>query len=285
MAMEFKIGDFARLVQVSVKTLHYYDDIKLFRPARVDPFTGYRYYTLEQAAQLNRIIALRDLGFALEQVQALVDDAVSAEEMRGMLRLRRAQLAQEIESAQAKLARVDVRLRWIEKENKMPDVEVLVKHMPAVVVAGARTVVNSPEQMREQCMALDAAACRLIEQAQLATDGISLALYYGNGENGIDVEMAYTVGGAGEAVEPIAGAKVHTLPAAQVAYAVYHGSYDDFAAVGQLHAGLRQATEEQGYQVAGACREYYLQPPRAQDEPIGIMEIQYPVAKRQDAKQ
>jgi DNA-binding transcriptional MerR regulator len=64
----FKIGDFSNLTRVPVRTRHYYDEIGLFRPQHVDPFTGYRYYSFEQLPRLNRILALKDLGFALEQI-------------------------------------------------------------------------------------------------------------------------------------------------------------------------------------------------------------------------
>ena len=64
-----KIGDFARLGQVSVVTLRHYDDIGLLKPVRVDSFTGYRYYSIEQLNHLNRILTLKDLGFSLDQVE------------------------------------------------------------------------------------------------------------------------------------------------------------------------------------------------------------------------
>ena len=63
-----KIGEFSRLAQVSTKTLRHYDQCGLFRPAWIDRFTGYRYYTLSQLPQLNRILTLKDLGFSLEQI-------------------------------------------------------------------------------------------------------------------------------------------------------------------------------------------------------------------------
>ena len=67
-----KIGYFARISQVTVKTLHHYDRIGLLKPAHVDPFTSYRYYTIDQLGQLNRILALKDLGLSLEQIAQLL---------------------------------------------------------------------------------------------------------------------------------------------------------------------------------------------------------------------
>jgi hypothetical protein len=58
----FKIGDFSRLSLVSVKALRYYDELGLLKPARVDEFTGYRYYSASQLTRLNRILAMKDMG-------------------------------------------------------------------------------------------------------------------------------------------------------------------------------------------------------------------------------
>ena len=62
----FKIGEFSKLSQVTVKTLRYYDEIGLLKPAEVDRFTSYRYYSARQLPRLHRILALKDLGLSLE---------------------------------------------------------------------------------------------------------------------------------------------------------------------------------------------------------------------------
>ena len=60
-----RIGDFSKLSRVSVKTLRYYDEMGLLKPLYVDRFTGYRFYEYHQLLRLNRILALKDLGFSL----------------------------------------------------------------------------------------------------------------------------------------------------------------------------------------------------------------------------
>lgn len=67
--MLYKIGDFSKLVNISVKTLRYYDDIDLFKPADVDLFTGYRYYKKEQIKDLELINKLKMIGFSLEEIK------------------------------------------------------------------------------------------------------------------------------------------------------------------------------------------------------------------------
>ena len=131
----FTIGDFARHGQVSVRMLRHYDMTGLLRPAWVDPASGYRFYEAAQLARLNRIVALKDLGFTLEQVAAMLDEQVSAEQLRGMLRLRQAELQSAIAADRLRLAQVEARLRIIEMEGTMPVEDIGVKRIPAVRVA------------------------------------------------------------------------------------------------------------------------------------------------------
>lgn len=64
----FKISEFSRFTRVSVKMLRHYDEIGLLRPAHIDPVNNYRYYSADQLPRLNRIIALKDLGFSLSEI-------------------------------------------------------------------------------------------------------------------------------------------------------------------------------------------------------------------------
>lgn len=100
----FKIGDFSQLTRVPVSTLRYYADRGLLEPAHTDPYTSYRYFTLDQLP-LNRILALKDLGLSLEEITFLLDGELSAEQLRGMLRLKQAELSEEIQTAQERLSR------------------------------------------------------------------------------------------------------------------------------------------------------------------------------------
>lgn len=67
--MLYKIGDFSKETNVSVKTLRYYDEINLFKPMEIDLFTGYRYYDSSQIDDLNLILKLKEVGFTLEEIK------------------------------------------------------------------------------------------------------------------------------------------------------------------------------------------------------------------------
>ncbi|HLB47902.1 MAG TPA: helix-turn-helix domain-containing protein [Anaerolineales bacterium] len=104
-----KIGDFSKLSQATVKALRLYDEMGLLKPARVDNFTGYRYYSADQLPRLNRILALKDLGFSLEQIAQLLKDDLPVEQLRGMLKMKRAEIEQRLEDEQERLTRVEAR--------------------------------------------------------------------------------------------------------------------------------------------------------------------------------
>ncbi len=105
----FAIGDFARHGRVSVRMLRHYDAIGLLRPAYVDPVTGYRSYEAGQFVDLNRIVALKDLGFSLEQVRTLIADEITPAELRALLTMRRAELESTVAESFARLAQVESR--------------------------------------------------------------------------------------------------------------------------------------------------------------------------------
>ncbi len=112
----FRIGLFARLCQVSVSALRYYDEIDLLKPESVDPFTGYRYYTAEQVPRLNRIMALKDLGFALDDIRQMVNTDLTASQIRAMLLRRQTDLEAQLMQTQEQLAHVQTRLRQLALE-------------------------------------------------------------------------------------------------------------------------------------------------------------------------
>ena len=136
-----KIGDFSRLSQVSVKTLRYYDEVALLKPTQVDEVSGYRYYSVAQLRQLHRILALRDLGFSLDQIGYVLEADLSIEELRGMLRLRRAEQQQRLLKEQERLDRVEALIQLIHQENTVNTDAVITKDTAAQRFASIRKTI------------------------------------------------------------------------------------------------------------------------------------------------
>ncbi|MFH9349197.1 MerR family transcriptional regulator [Kitasatospora sp. NPDC017646] len=272
------IGDFASHGRVSVRMLRHYDAIGLLRPARVDPATGYRSYEAGQLARLNRVIALKELGFTLQQVRAVLDEQPDAAELRGMLRLRRAQLAAAIAADEQRLARVEARLRTIESEGNMFEHDVVVKPVPSVRVAQLTGVAASyqPEDITPVIGPLFTELCRRVAEAGIEEVGPSVARYEdAPGGDGsvlvrVAVQVAHSVPGGRDDFEV-----VDLPPVAEAATIVHRGSMD--AAMGSFQA-LARFIEEHGYRSAGYARERYLETP--EDVSGWVVELQEPVVPR-----
>src|SRR6516162_5368086 len=99
----FKIGDFSRIARVSCRLLRYYDELGLLKPAIVDRVSGYRYYSASQHPQLDRILVLKELGLSLEQVAKATTKALSVDEMRAMLLVRRSDVEQALTAESERL--------------------------------------------------------------------------------------------------------------------------------------------------------------------------------------
>ena len=65
----YKIGEFAKITNLSIRTLRYYNDIGILVPEQVDIYTNYRYYSEENVNQAKIINLLKDAGFSLEEIQ------------------------------------------------------------------------------------------------------------------------------------------------------------------------------------------------------------------------
>ncbi len=274
-AKMFKIGDFSRLAQVSVKTLRYYGNMGLLKPAWIDRYTGYRYYTAEQLPRLNRILALKDLGFSLEQIKQLLCEDLPYVELRGMMRMKQVELERAIQDEQARMARVAARLEQIEQEGALPVYDVVLKEVPPQQVIGIRAVVPGFQYLSPLFDELH--GYLRAQNAPLETGSPKLAIYYDPEyhDQGVDVEVAAPFSKGLSGTHPFV---VHELPAVErMACTVHQGTY---ALLGEAYAALMTWVEKSGYHSAGPNREVYLQPPQAEgDLTQPVTEIQLPVQK------
>ncbi len=272
----FKIGDFSKLVRVSIKTLRHYDRMGLLKPAWVDRFTSYRYYTLEQLPRLNRILALKDLGFSLEQIRRLLKDNLPAAELRGMMRIKHAELEQQLQAEQARLARVEARLRQIEREGVLPQYEVVLKTLPPQRVVGVRDLVPGYADISRLVDELRAH----LQTQHIAPDAVGpyLAIYYDAEyrDQGVDVEAAAPLP---RPLSETSRTIVHELPGVEtMACVVHQGSYERLA---EAYNALMSWVEANGYHVAGSNRDVYLQGPGpGLDMEHCVTEVQFPVKKK-----
>ncbi|MGZ0146782.1 MerR family transcriptional regulator [Kribbella sp. WER1] len=263
----FAIGEFARHGRVSVRMLRHYDAIGLLRPASVDPATGYRSYAAAQLADLNRIVALKDLGFSLDQVNKLIADNLQPAELRAMLTMRRAQLETTVAESNARLAQVESRLRGLEAA--IPAADIVVKELPAVRLVGLTATAASftPDDITPVVHPLCAELSRRLPHADVRPAGRLTCLYEQQG----DVVVQATVPAAVDAGGNLNGLEVIDLPAMQAATLVHHGPIEQILPSWQA---LARWLEDNGRRAAEPARELYLETSENPDD--WVTELQQP---------
>lgn len=273
----FRIGEFSKIAQVAASQLRYYDEIGLFTPIRSDRETGYRFYSVQQLAQLNRILALKDLGLSLEQIKHLLDDEVSADEIRGMLTLRKAQIEQTIQAEAMRLQAVESRLQQLELKGQLPDREIILKSLPGQMFLALRhqcrsltetfDLVNDmrqtvPTQVQPELLGRFAA---IIHSERFEPDDFDLELGFLLNQD-LDTEVSLACG---------LKMTVRELPPIPTALTTmrFGGPEKGIPCYGAI--GIWAETHE--YQLIGPGREIFLVPPKPGYEAEMVVEIQYPV--------
>jgi effector-binding domain-containing protein len=269
-----KIGDFSKLSLVSVKTLRYYDEMGLLPPIETDRSTGYRYYSLDQLPRLHRILALKDLGFSLEQIAQALEHGITLEQLRGMLRLKQAEQQQRVQDERERLVRVEARLRQIEMEATVSKYDVVIKKLEPVKTASIRRVIENPQAVGGMFDEIFTYLGKKGVRPMGPPYGIWHDLEYK--EKDLDAEVAVPIAQSfppGDGVQPV------ELPAVPVAACVIHqGPYENFS---QAYTALIGWINANGYRVAGPYREIYLRGPGPQpaDPASYVTEMQVPVEK------
>lgn len=266
------IGEFAKLGQVSPRMLRHYDQLGLLAPERVDTETGYRSYGVDQLVRLHRLLALRDLGFTLEQIGGLLDGEPPLEQLRGMLLLRRAQLEQTVADERSRLRRVEAHLRAIEGSNSVKAQDVVVKSTQPLRVAEARGTASAlePEHIGPLFGQI---APKLIDHLRQsdARPGIMVGYYDEPDEDGsVGVHVAFEIGA--QPVPASDGIEIVELPIVEVASVVHKGSMENITPV---YDALIRWVENSGFHLAGYSRELYHE--MGADGP-SVTELQVPIA-------
>lgn len=272
----FQIGEFSKIAQVSVSQLRYYDEIGLFRPDEVDTVSGYRYYKAGQLPQLNRIIALKELGLSLDQIQRMIHDQINADEIRGMLALRKSQIEQVLNEEITRLHMVEARLRQIEHEGELREDDVVIKTLPSRPYLSTRKILPDLFDVRPLARELRA---RLPMRLGAKNLGNFTVVLHGDAfrMKNADIELGYLLNDqvesplrlpSGEQIETTLLPGVETAATA-VRLGPFENGYEPYAALGRW-------VEDNDYQLAGPAREEFLVLPTQSPEQA-VVEIQIPV--------
>jgi DNA-binding transcriptional MerR regulator len=242
----FRIGDFSRLARVTIRTLHHYDEAGLLQPAHVDPGTGYRYYVATQLETLQRILLLKDLGFALEEIRTLL--GADPQHLATTLASRRAQLLDGIAADRSRLRRLEALQDAVAGEPGAAPAPVL-RETPAVEVYSIRRRVPGLGAAVE---AMFEAAEAAVASVRARRDASPFTIFHDleYRESDADVEVCIPVkGGAATHI----GTRI-VAAAPSMGCVTYHGPYDRTPA---LYAAMLRWIDRSGLRIDGPLREVY----------------------------
>lgn len=275
----FQIGEFSRIARISTRQLRHYDEISLFRPAHSDPETGYRYYSAAQLPQLNRILALKDLGFTLDQIAHLTAAELSAETFHGMLALKKAQIEQALQDDLARIRSIEARIWQIETEGVLGDEDVVLKSFPERKYLSLRQTVPTVQDGFAQMYELHRLLPQRTGRGIFGSFGLIFHSDSFETEN-IDVEMGFLLEQDFLDVIELGDGRrltVRTVPAVEtMATLARVGIYND--SVGHYGA-LGTWIERNNYRMTGPGWEVFLQPFTPGRENEAVLEIQIPVER------
>ncbi|MEO5838491.1 MAG: MerR family transcriptional regulator [Acidimicrobiales bacterium] len=250
----YGIGTVARLAQVSVRTLRHYDDVGLLRPAWVNPATGYR-YTPEQVLRLHRILVLRDLGVPLSEIGQLIDDDVTTDQLRGILRLRQAEARARLATQTEQLTRVEVRLAQLE-EGPMAAFEVIVKRLEPLRVVTLSEGPVAFDEIGEACGRMYPKLHAALARHQVAFDGLSLTLYEDTDDEDRPLRLTTALQVPSEVTIEGDGLATIELPAVdRAATTVVRGAPDQFH---DAFRAIHEWVEQTGDRATRYERELYI---------------------------
>jgi DNA-binding transcriptional MerR regulator len=273
----FRIGEFAQIAQVSGRQLRFYDQLGPLRPARIDPQTGYRYYSIRQLPRLNSILALKELGLSLEQIGPLLKNEISPTELRAMLTMKRAQLEQSLREEEIRLRHIESRIAQIDRRGEIADYDVVVKKVPATPFLSLRCACeNMDDVVRMVRIVAEDGAGQIRGSLR---DKLIVVARNDHDDERLDLEIGFSLVRASNANIRIGGDHVlraSELPAVNTMATIVRpgtnaASHSSFGTIGMW-------IEANGFEVAGPCREVFLEPITGPPGFEGaLVEIQFPV--------
>lgn len=144
----FKIGEFSKLCGLSADTLYHYEKLKILVPTTVDKLTGYRYYDASQMMTVNKILALKDAGFALEEVNNIMNDDVSVPMLIEMLESKAVFLETTLSNEYNRLERLHTNIFLIKNGGISQMNEISIKKVEPIHVASIRKVFDKLISMK-----------------------------------------------------------------------------------------------------------------------------------------
>lgn len=267
----YRIGMFSKIAKTTVKTLRYYDEVKLLSPEYIDEENGYRYYTTKQLILLHKIVGLRQMGFSIGEVHVVLNSSQAT----NVLLQRKIELTTHAKELEDQISRINHYILDME-ENSMPHYNATIKDIPECIVYSKRFIAPTCESYFEIIPTIGAEVLATNPNLKCAMPEYCFIEYHDTKyqDKDIDIEYFEAVNEFGKDTDTI---KFKKIPAVTVVSVMHKGSYQKLA---DAYYYLFNWIENNGYMPTGNCRESYIDGIwNKADENDWLTELQTPIIK------
>jgi len=262
-----RIGDFARLGNVSVRTLRFYDETRLLQPLHVDQSSGYRHYQASQLTLLHQIRSLQELGFSLAAIREALRRDLPVSELRALMEQRHSELKSQICGDLRRLRQIESNLRNLTNSHKVAP-NVLVRQTKETWVVSLREKIRDYAQADELFGELE----RKVPAHLLTAQRSALWHSCGQERGPIDCEVLRCLK---QPIKVGRGLRTYQLRAGTAA-SIFHTGAEE--TMGESYRILTCWLSSSGFRLHGAKREIYWIEPDAKASCETLTEIQFPIA-------
>ena len=271
----FRIGEFSKLTQVSVRMLRYYDEAGLLKPAEVDRWTGHRLYSVEQIPRLDRIRYLRDSGFQVSEIALALE--MDDHALLAALDKKCLEIEQALQKEQERLLKIAVAKEAIQGSKSQMHYHISIKSIPACQVLSLRRTV--PDYYSEGGLWKEISAFAGKEGIEIS--GNTFTIYHDTEyrEQDVDMELCAPVKKAGENREPFCFRMTEAVPA--MASTMVYGEFSNIKKAYLAFAKWLQ--KNSNYQMSAPVRQIVHRGPWNENDPAKYLtELQIPVEPLQN---
>lgn len=267
----FKIGEFSKLTQVSIRMLRYYDEVGLFKPAEIDKWTEHRRYSVEQIPVLNRIIYLRDSGFNVSEIAKALDK--KEDSLIELLDMKYAEIEKTIQAEREKLQKIKLAKNEMLKEKSEIHYNISIKSIPSYQVLSLRRKIS--DYYAEGTLWQELSAFAQQQQIQISNNTFSIYHDTDYKETNVDVELCAPVKKHGDSIGEFLYRNTEPIPI--MACTMVYGDFSNIAGAYIAFAGWLQKNIQ--YKMIGETRQIVHRGPWNECNPEKyLIEIQIPLA-------
>lgn len=256
-----KIGEFSKMSGLSIDALYHYEKMKILMPDEIDKSTGYRGYNASQLITVNKLLALKDAGFLLEEIAGILNNNISAASLLEMLELKAVTLEDKLKNDTDRLERLHTNIFLIKNNGiPLPD-EISIKRVETILAATIRKSFSKNRFDSELESMWSNVNDYIKEKGGRKTVPCMMVYHKGwtdlkkwvdTNTEILDIEVVEPI------IKPLDGNEmvtIYELPAVQKMACIIHKG--PFSTISETCEALYNWIRQNGYSADGALREIY----------------------------